>query len=260
MKLTRGLLIAVEGIDGAGKTTQAQALAERLRAVGFTVRQTKEPTNGEWGQLIRSSKTAGRLAPEEELAAFLEDRKQHVREVLSPAMKRGDVVIVDRYYYSTAAYQGVRGAAPSDIIAINEEFAPRPDLLVILDVPAEVGIARIRERGDVADHFERLDDLALSASVFRALDGPHVLRLDGTRPAADLTQAIADRLYDGPLFRALCRKSGLSECEPAYCSFYSACDYIRIGALSPVVMAPTGSLSRPLPPPIVGEHDAGGAE
>jgi len=236
VKLERGLIVAVEGIDGAGKTTQARAVAERLRAVGIVVRETKEPTTGPWGKLIRDSKTNGRMSPEDELAAFIEDRREHVREVLHPTVKKGQVAIVDRYYYSTAAYQGARGMDPVEIVRMNEEFAPRPDLLVILDVPARVGVDRIRSRGDVADHFEREEDLERSARIFAAIAGGHVLHLDGTRAPEELTQAILDRLYEGPLFQALCLRREQAVCEPAYCVYRlsGSCEYVKIGALSPI--------------------------
>lgn len=194
MKLERGMVIALEGIDGAGKTTQARAIAARFRGVGLTVVETKEPTNGEWGRLIRESKHTKRLSPSEELEAFVEDRKQHVRDVINPARKKGQVVIVDRYYFSTAAYQGPRGMDPAEIVRVNEEFAPRPDLLVVLDVPVELGLARIRSRGDVADLFERAEDLERSAEVFRSFVGPDVLHVDGTQPAELITNKVLERV------------------------------------------------------------------
>ena len=229
MKMDRGLLIAIEGIDGAGKTTQAKAVAARLRSADLVVRDAKEPTTGPWGTLIRESKLAGRMGPDEELAAFIEDRREHVRDVIAPCIARGQVVIVDRYYYSTAAYQGARGMDPATIIETNEAFAPRPDLLVVLDVPPRVGLDRIHARGDVADHFEREDALAASAVIFRALSGDHVLHVDGTEAAEAITGRIVDALWSGPMFRRMCRK-GLAACEPAFCGYRieDTCDHVRV--------------------------------
>ena len=133
-RLPRGFLIAIEGIDGAGKTTQAAMLAEKLKALSLDVVSSKEPTSGPWGTIIRASAHSGRLTPEEELEAFVEDRKQHVEEVIAPALARGAVVILDRYYFSTATYQGARGIDAGAILAANEQFAPRPNLLVIVDL------------------------------------------------------------------------------------------------------------------------------
>lgn len=221
------------GIDGAGKTTQARVLAARFRGVGLTVVETKEPTNGEWGQLIRDSKRTKRLSLEEEFQAFVEDRKQHVRDVINPARKKGQVVIVDRYYFSTAAYQGPRGMDPAEIVRVNEEFAPRPDLLVVLDVPVELGLARIRSRGDVADLFERAEDLERSAEVFRSFAGPDVLHVDGTQPAELITNKVLEHFLDETAFRAFCKRGGLDRCEPFPCSFRPTCDVIRLGPIAP---------------------------
>src|SRR5262249_29943843 len=151
-----------EGIDGAGKTTQAGLLERALVESGVAVVRTKEPTNGPWGQRLRASAATGRMSPDEELNAFLEDRREHVGTLIEPALGAGKVVIVDRYYFSTAAYQGARGRDPAELIRINESFAPKPDLLVILEIAAATGIARIRQRGDVGNLFEREEDLAKS--------------------------------------------------------------------------------------------------
>lgn len=233
MKLERGMVIALEGIDGAGKTTQARAIAARFRSAGLTVVETKEPTNGEWGQLIRDSKRTKRLSLEEEFQAFVEDRKQHVRDVINPAVRKGQVVIVDRYYFSTAAYQGPRGMDTAEILRVNEEFAPRPDLLVVLDVPVDVGLARIKARGDVADLFERAEDLERSAEVFRSFKGDGVLHVDGTAPAESITSRVMEHFLDVTAFKAFCRKRGLDRCEPAYCIFQPTCDVIRLGQVAP---------------------------
>ena len=106
----RGLLIAFDGIDGASKTTQVALLADFLASKGETIR-SKEPTDGKWGQIIRNAAANGRLPLEEELRVLIEDRKEHVRDLILPALSKGKAVILDRYFYSTIAYQGSRGVA-----------------------------------------------------------------------------------------------------------------------------------------------------
>jgi dTMP kinase len=190
----RGLLLAMEGIDGSGKTTQVAALASLLGQASIPFVATKEPTQGPWGRRIRESAKIGRLAPQQELEAFLLDREEHVADLIEPALREGKVVLVDRYYFSTAAYQGARGLDVEAILRRNA-FAPAPDLLVVLDVPPEVGLKRVRDRGDVADKFELADDLTKARAIFRALKGPNLHLLDGQQPAAALTKEIAALLF-----------------------------------------------------------------
>ncbi len=186
----RGALVAVEGIDGAGKTTQARLLADALRALGREVVLTKEPTDGPIGRRIRETARTGRLPPEQELELFLQDRREHVETLIRPALARGAVVIVDRYFYSTAAYQGSRGLDPARIVARNLEFAPVPDLVLLFRVEPEVGVGRVRGRDGAENHFERLEDLRRCAVVFDGLDRPEVRAVDASRPI-DAVQAEA---------------------------------------------------------------------
>lgn len=197
MKL--GVLVALEGIDGAGKTTQAARLESVLQGGGLDVLRTKEPTDGQWGRKLRESAATGRLSPQEELDLFMRDRAEHVQTRIQPALAAGKVVIVDRYYFSSVAYQGARGFDPAEILAKNEAFAPRPDLLVILDVEPTVGIQRIGARGDKANAFEDEANLRAVAEQFRALDLPYMIRVDGTLPAERITEGILEVLYSGPL-------------------------------------------------------------
>lgn len=200
MSLLRpGLLIAVEGIDGAGKTTQAHRLVEAFRRAGYVARYEKEPTQGPHGQRLRASAQAGRLSPREELDLFLADRRQHVDEVLRPCREAGEVIVVDRYYPSTVAYQGARGFDVDELVALNEAFAPVPDLLVILDLPPSTGLDRVRARGDRPDHFEDVDALTASRAIFQRFGGDHVLHVDATRGVDAVTETILQALRDGPL-------------------------------------------------------------
>jgi dTMP kinase len=186
----RGILIAFEGIDGAGKTTQAGLLEAALGPLGLDIVRTKEPTNGAWGRRVRESASTGRLSPDEELHAFLEDRREHVAQLLRPGLAAGQVIIIDRYYFSTAAYQGARGRDPAELLRINEAFAPAPDLLVLLEVTPKLGIARIAQRGDTGNLFEREEDLAKSAAIFGGLSFPYLLRLDGGQDQGSIAAAI----------------------------------------------------------------------
>ena len=95
----QGVLVAFEGIDGTGKSTQIRLLAESLRDMGHTVQFTREPTNGPVGQRIRELYASrAEVSKEEELQLFIDDRRQHVAEIIQPALAAGQIVLTDRYY------------------------------------------------------------------------------------------------------------------------------------------------------------------
>ena len=164
-----GKLIVIEGIDGTGKSTQATMLAEHLRSQGHEVVQSFEPTNGPWGSKLRASATTGRLSIEEELDLFLKDRRQHVEELITPTINRGGIVVLDRYYFSTMAYQGARGIDPQEIRCTNESFAPKPDILLILDLPVDLALKRIGVRDGEANEFEKRESLQFCRDLFLSL-------------------------------------------------------------------------------------------
>lgn len=169
MTTTPGKLIVIEGIDGTGKSTQATMLADALRKEGHEVVQSFEPTNGPWGRQLRESATTGRLTIEEELDCFLKDRRQHVEELIAPTIARGGIVVLDRYYFSSMAYQGARGIDPASIREKNEVFAPQPDLLLILDLPVDIALERIGVRDGEANEFEKRESLQFCRDLFLSL-------------------------------------------------------------------------------------------
>jgi dTMP kinase len=189
-----GFLLVLEGIDGSGKSTLQRALAAHLRSRGLTVVTSREPTDGPHGTALRQSAKAGRLSLGDELELFLKDRAQHVTEIIRPALHRGEVVILDRYYISTAAYQGARGADPQEIILMNEAFAPRPDLVLLLDIDPLGGTGRILRRGDQPDDFEAVTYLAKVRDIFLSLPQPFIRRLDATWPPDEVFGAAAREL------------------------------------------------------------------
>lgn len=194
--MNRGRLVAFEGIDGAGKSTQLRRLAAALRGAGRTVVETREPTDGPWGRRIREMARSGaRVAPAEELRWFIEDRRAHVAEVILPGVAAGAIVLTDRYFLSTVAYQGARGLDPARLLAEAEAEFPLPDLALVLDVDPAAGLARVAGRGGIAEPaFEDGAFLAQVVAIFRGLDRPYVRHVDGRRPpdavAADVHAAV----------------------------------------------------------------------
>jgi dTMP kinase len=192
----RGALVAFEGLDGSGKSTQVAALASALRDAGRDVLVTCEPTDAPSGRRIREMARAGaELAPEEELRWFVEDRRAHVRETLGPALAAGRPVITDRYFLSSVAYQGARGLDWRRILAESEAEFPLPDLALLLELPADEGLARVHRRGRAVEgRFERADYLERVAEIFRAIERPYVERIPAAGGPDEVHARVVDRV------------------------------------------------------------------
>jgi dTMP kinase len=187
-----GALIVIEGIDGAGTTTQSEMLAEWLGAAGIPSLLTREPSNGPIGGTLR--RHLGRKlelgGPEAEALAFAADRMDHVTSEVSPALASGATVVADRYYLSSLAYQ----ALSCDLAWLREinRFATRPDLTVFLSVPVDVGVARFSTRATRERFEEDHSQLVRIAQAYDAAigalraDGEDVQVIDGTRSAEEV--------------------------------------------------------------------------
>ena len=188
-----GLFIVIEGIDGTGKSTQAKMLQKALQKAGTTVILDHEPSDGPYGKILRESATTSRLSPQDELDLFHKDRKHHVDELIIPALKRGETVILDRYYFSTMAYQGQRGFDQEEIRQTNLGFAPNPDILFILDLDVDMARNRIGVRGDDTNEFEKRDALQYCRDTFLSVsnaDFAHVI--DASKPIDEVHQVLLD--------------------------------------------------------------------
>lgn len=194
---SKGLLIVFEGTDGTGKSTQLQLLDKYLQDKGYPVVTTREPTDGQYGRKIRSLYiNRGDYSPEKELELFLEDRREHVKDVLSPAIQEGKIVLCDRYFLSTAAYQGARGFDPENILALNQ-FAPDPDLALLFQAPLETGFKRITcGRGDQLNDFEQEDNLAQVAAIFAAIKRPYIQLVDASGSIEDVHHMVLKHVRD----------------------------------------------------------------
>ena len=192
-----GQFIVLYGANNLGKSTQAKMLIRKLRARGWKVSSFREPSRGPWGRELRAkAKIAGSLTPAEELDLFVKDRKDNVARNLRPALDAGHVVVLDRYYYSTIAYQGAKGLDPEKIRRMNERFAPRPDLVFILDLGAETGLSRIAGRKTRDLLFEREAYLRRVRSIFRSFRGRRFVRLDARSGKRELGREILTRALD----------------------------------------------------------------
>jgi dTMP kinase len=177
--LQKGILIAIEGIDGAGKTTQAKKLVEKLEKEGYPVIYLHEPTDGSYGHFIRQIvKGDMQATAEEELDFFLQDRYQDVEQNIKPALTAKKIIVMDRYYFSSIAYQGARGLDLENIEKQNKDIAPEPDLLLILDVKPTVSLMRIwRDRTDGPNKFENNERLEKSREIFNSFKNRDYTRI-----------------------------------------------------------------------------------
>ncbi len=175
----RGRFITLEGGEGAGKSVQARALAERLASVGFDVVLTREPGGSPEAEALRGvllSGAAAEFGPAGEALLFSAARISHIERSIAPALARGAWVVSDRFADSTRAYQGAAGRLDPGFIARLEQVTLaglKPDLTLMLDLPAELGLARAAARRGAAarDRFER-EGLAFHETLrqaFRAI-------------------------------------------------------------------------------------------
>lgn len=207
---TGGVLIAFEGGEGAGKSTQIAGLAEQLRARGLPVTTTFEPGATPTGARIRSIllDSGTPIDDRAEALLFAADRADHVATVIRPALNRGEIVLTDRFVDSSLAYQGAGRTLTIDEVKRISRWATDsliPDLTVVLDIPAEVGLARARGRG-AADRLER-ESVAFHERVRQAYRGyaeaepRRYVLVDATQDlaaVAERVRAAVDGILAGP--------------------------------------------------------------
>jgi len=192
------MLIAFEGIDGAGTTTQSRRLYERLIRDGHSAMLTREPSDGPVGAMIRQAiarRVVGAdgavLADESIALLFAADRMDHARSVWGPRVAAGDLAITDRYVHSSLAYQSV--GCPLDWVAEINRFAPDPSLVIFLDAPVDTCLQRVHLRGGVRDIYERRDVLVNVAAAYEDAFArrPCVMeRLDATASVDEVHDAV----------------------------------------------------------------------
>lgn len=200
------MLITFEGVEGSGKTTQCRSLCRWLREAGYRVLETREPDGTPLGLAVRRIFQDSALAPEPltEVFLFLAARHQHAAQVIRPALERGEVVLSDRYTDATLAYQGYgRGLERETLRELNAlaTGGVLPDLTLVLDLDAGVGLKRLGDRA--LDTFERMD-LAFHQRVRQGYleiareEKDRVVVLEADQPVerleAEVRRVVAERL------------------------------------------------------------------
>lgn len=194
-----GLLVVLEGIDGAGTTTQVRRVADALGARGLEVHTTREPSDGPIGRLLREILGGGHQPVDATTMGllFAADRADHIQREVAPALGRGAIVISDRWYHSSLAYQG--SEEERAWIAELNRRAIAPDLTVFLEVPATVAAARRAARGGPDELYDALAVQERVARGYREVMAERgaterIATLDGQRPADALTAEIVERV------------------------------------------------------------------
>lgn len=201
-KHPKGLLFVLEGIDGSGKTAVCESLVTLLTEEGHDVLALREPTNlSKWVLEIRARSVSGQLTPDEELELFIRDREWHIKNRILPALRDGRIVVMDRYFFATGAYQSTStGIHWKDILRRNREeiHAPEPDLVLLLDIPAEVGLQRVLGRkGQMNVQFEKLERLVRVREAYLEMarqDTATFLVIDATQPLEQVVSEVHRRI------------------------------------------------------------------
>jgi len=183
----KAFFICIEGLDASGKTTQAHRLVRNLRQRDFEAVYTTEPSSGEIGRFIRARilQRKKRVPSVVEALLFAVDRIDHVERRIKPALKKGKVVVCDRYMFSSIAYQGAEGLNIGWIEEINGSALP-PDIAIYLDVPPEVVVKRMKRKRSV---MERLQVQRRVREVYMKLvERGRLTLIDGNRPADEVSK------------------------------------------------------------------------
>ena len=200
---TQGIFIAFEGGEGTGKSTQSKLLAQWLEQEGESVVLTREPGGTELGKDLRKillGHETGAISPRAEALLYAADRAHHVYSVIRPALDRGDVVITDRYFDSSAAYQGAgRILNPAEVARISRWATESlyPTLTILIDLPAEIGLGRLQSRdrleAESNDFHERVRQEYLQIAM---MDPERYFVVDGTQPVSEIHRQITERVSE----------------------------------------------------------------
>lgn len=186
--------IVFEGIDGSGKSTQCSLFYKYLVSENIPAKQLAEPTSGEYGQKIRKMLQGDiELSVEEQIKLFIEDRQQDFDLNIKPSMDDGITIVMDRYFYSNAAYQGSSIISPSEIIRQNTDRGfPLPDRVYYIDIDPAEAMRRItaRNRSGRTELFEKKAFLEVVRNNFSAMTDDYFLRINGNLKQEEIFQQI----------------------------------------------------------------------
>jgi dTMP kinase len=168
-------------------------------------------------------------SPREELKYFLRDREQRTHNVIRPALDKNEIVVLDRYYYSTIAYQGVRGFSVPSLQKLMQRRFIVPDAVFLLDMDPWLSVHRIQKRGDSPNEFERVSNLEQAREIFLSLKDKRIIKVDGNMSIASVHKEVLEKFINGPLKQRRCAKSYGCD-DPLYCAYRmtDTCPWIKL--------------------------------
>jgi|YelNatPaOPRAMG01_1025707.scaffolds.fasta_scaffold04551_12 dTMP kinase len=195
--MPKGFFIVFEGIDGSGKTTQSKLFSDFFSKKGKQVIWTKEPTDGDIGSLLSNKYLKEVDLPIVDALLFAADREEHLKKTVIPALSQGKIVISDRYYHSTLAYQQAQGLELKWLLELNKNFI-KPDLTIIIDLEPEIAIERIEKdkKRKIEDRkkFEKLEFLKKVRKNFldlsKVLKDEKIVVINGNKGKEEVFEAI----------------------------------------------------------------------
>lgn len=198
MKKESPLFVVFEGIDGSGKSTLCKAVTELLLKKEIPALSFTEPTNLETGKFLRKFlKGEIELKPEEQIDAFLSDREESLKQNILPALQSGKNVLLDRYMYSTAAYQSGPDLSPETILQKNLERNFRiPDVLFYLNLQPKVALERLSRRKEEKERFETLSQLEKIHSAYERILPRETIRIDAEKGPDQIARECLDILLE----------------------------------------------------------------
>lgn len=196
----KGKLIVIEGIDGSGKSTCAKNLAEKLNSINIKTIYTFEPTHSHYGAKLREGMLSEDLDAEEELLLFVKDRKEHIEYMIKPALEEGYFIILDRYFYSSIAYQGAKGIDINRIINMHKDFIIKPDIVFIFHLPIDIALNRIISKRGIADRFENETYLKKVDKIFHSFNKPFIYHIDTDKDIKIINDELFNILEKSKMF------------------------------------------------------------
>lgn len=192
----KGKFIVFEGIDGSGKSTQCSMLYDYIKSLDLPARLLAEPTSGEYGKKIRQILQGNIPVPvEEQVRLFIEDRQEDYLLNIKPCIDSNITIVMDRYFYSNAAYQGSPEISPEKIIRKNlDRGFPLPDRIYYIDIEPEIAMSRIAARNGSGktELFEKKAFLEIARKNFLSMVNERILQINGALSTDKIFRIIKD--------------------------------------------------------------------